>query len=84
MAVTARIIRIGNSRGIRRPKLILEECRLTDTVELDVTDGQLIVHPAKRPREGWEDSFRLMAESGDDKLLDAPVATRWDKSSWRW
>lgn len=84
MSVKARVIRIGNSRGIRIPKLLLEECHLGETVALDVEDGRLVVHAAKRPREGWEASFRRMAEAGDDRLLDAPVATRWDKASWRW
>lgn len=84
MAVKARVIRIGNSRGIRIPKLLLEECHLGETVELEVEDGHLVVHSTKRPREGWEESFRRMAEAGDDKPLNAPVATRWDKDAWRW
>ncbi len=84
MPVQARVIRIGNSRGIRIPKVLLEECHLGEMVELDVEDGHLVVHAAKRPRQGWEESFRRMAEAGDDKLLDAPVATHWDKASWRW
>ena len=84
MAVKARVIRIGNSRGIRIPKLLLEECHFGDTVELAVEDGHLVVHPSAHPREGWEVSFRRMAAAGDDKLLDEPVATTWDKASWRW
>jgi len=66
----AHVIRIGNSRGIRIPKPLLEECRLGDTVEFDVRDGQLLVRAAGTPRSAWEDAFREMARRGDDALLD--------------
>ena len=66
-----RIVRIGNSRGIRIPKALLEQCRLGSTVELEVQDGQLVVRSIERPRLGWAKSFRQMAEQGDDQVLDS-------------
>jgi len=44
------------------------------------------VSPERRPREGWEDSFRLMAERGDDTLLDGELLypSRWDEEEWEW
>lgn len=84
MTLRARIVRIGNSRGIRIPKAILEECRFEDAVELQAQGGKLVVRPVGKARQGWEEAFRRMADAGDDVLLDEPTATVWDKSRWRW
>lgn len=80
------LVRIGNSRGIRIPKTILEQCRLSETVELDVEKDRLVIRPARKPRSGWEEAFRLMAQRGDDALLDREslTSTRWDRAEWEW
>lgn len=80
------VVRIGNSRGIRIPKTLLEQCRLRDEVELEVVDDHLVVRPATKPRSGWEDAFREMHEQGDDTLLDKESLslTQWDKTEWQW
>jgi antitoxin MazE len=82
----ARIVRIGNSQGIRIPKPLLEQSGLEDEVELEVERGRIIIRAAARPRAGWEVAFRSMAEHGDDALLDAEVAstTTWDEEEWEW
>ena len=56
------VIRIGNSRGIRIPKRLLEECRLEETVELEAHKDHLVVRSATKPRGGWEEAFRRMAK----------------------
>jgi antitoxin MazE len=80
------VTRIGNSRGLRIPKPLLEQCGLEDQVELEVRNGELIVRPARRPREGWDEAFHAMAERGDDALLDqgAQSRTEWDREEWQW
>jgi len=80
------IIRIGNSLGIRIPKLLLEQCRLKGTVELQVQNEHLIIRSVDRPRSGWEDAFRHMALQGDDMLLnrDSWPKTQWDETEWEW
>lgn len=82
----ARIVRIGNSQGIRIPKVVLEQTHLSGEVELQVGDRQIIIRSVKEPREGWAEKFRAMAARGDDKLLDADAAsqTSWDKEEWEW
>ena len=86
MGTLARIVRIGNSRGIRLPKALLAECRLGDTVDLSVEQGVLVVRPVRSPRDGWDQAFQAMAEAGDDVLLDAdaPMGTAWDEAEWDW
>ena len=80
------IIRIGNSQGIRIPKILLEQSRLGTEVELEVEDEKIVIRSVSRTREGWGDKFRLMAESGDDRMIDGDVSgqTDWDKDEWEW
>jgi antitoxin MazE len=83
---TTRIIKIGNSQGIRIPKVLLNQVNLGEEVQLTVQDDHLEIRPTRRPRAGWEARFRAMAEHGDDQLLDAlpPSLTRWDEDEWEW
>ena len=81
-----RVIKIGNSQGIRIPKPILEQFHLSEEVELLAQDGLLLLRPISHPRAGWEEQCRLMAERGDDQLIDPDIAlsTAWDEEEWEW
>ena len=83
MPTKTRIIRIGNSRGIRVPKVLLEQADLPEDVELRAEPGRLIVS-ASPARANWEDAARAMHEASDDELLDQPTPTRFDDEDWRW
>lgn len=63
------LINIGNSKGIRLPKAILEQYNISDTLELILEKGRIILKPKSMPRKGWEKSFRQMHENGEDQLL---------------
>ncbi len=80
------IIRIGNSKGIRLPKSLLEQCHLKDTVEIEVAGNTLVLRHVHSPRDGWNEAFARMARHKDDELLDQDVAlsTEWDNNEWRW
>lgn len=80
----AKLIKIGNSRGVRIPSAVVEQLHLTDDIELIVKEDHLEVRSGRKPREGWDDAFRAMAAHGDDKLLDQPVATDWESKEWDW
>lgn len=84
--VTTQIVKIGNSQGIRIPKLLLEQVGLNGTVQMEVEADCLILRPVHKPRQGWEEQFQRMAENGDDALLDAntPTLTKWDEAEWEW
>jgi antitoxin MazE len=81
-----RIVKIGNSQGVRIPKALLEESGLQGDVDMTVRDGALLITPAGQVRQGWSDAFRQMAEQGDDELLDGDLATSdsFDAESWEW
>lgn len=63
------VIQIGNSKGLRLSKAILERYNIKDKVELILEKGQIVLRPLSAPRAGWEDAFRQMHEAGDDALL---------------
>ena len=65
----ASIIKIGNSKGLRLSKTILEKYNIQDKVELILEEGQIILKPIASPRKNWEEEFKKMSENGDDKLL---------------
>lgn len=84
MTTKTRIVRIGNSRGFRVPKILLDQAQLPEEVELHAEPGRLIVQATRRPRMGWTEAARAMVERGHDGLLDEPTMTRFDREEWRW
>jgi antitoxin MazE len=84
MPIRTRLIRIGNSRGLRLPKSCIERAALRDDVEIHVEHGRLIVQSTHEVRSGWEDAARHMHTAGNDGLPDAPRPTRFDRSEWTW
>jgi antitoxin MazE len=84
MATRTRIVRIGNSQGIRVPRALLEQADLPEEVELQAQPGRLVVRAARRPRAGWADAARAMHERGQDGLLDRGTPNRFDEKEWTW
>ena len=84
MTIRAKVVKIGNSRGIRIPRILLEQAGLADEVEMKVEGDRLIIHAANHPRQDWESRFAAMAEQGDDRLMDEITSTQWDKDEWIW
>jgi len=82
----ARIVKIGNSQGVRIPKPLIEETGLDGEVELSVRNNCLVISPVRQPREGWSQAFESMAARGDDSLLDGDEMgpSEWDDDQWEW
>jgi antitoxin MazE len=81
-----RVVKIGNSRGIRIPKPLLDQTGIVDDVELEVDKSQIIIRPILNPRPGWDNAFMAMAESADDRLVDSDgtISHSWDDEEWQW
>lgn len=80
----ANIISIGNSKGIRIPKVLLKQLDFHDQVELAVEDEGIVIKPIKgKPREGWEKAFKLMHERNEDALLIDEKADL-EMEGWEW
>jgi antitoxin MazE len=84
--VRTKIIPIGNSQGVRLPKLLLEQSGLGGEVELELDRDRIVIQPVSRPRQGWDQAFRAMAEQGEDRLLDEDLTgqSSWDANEWEW
>ena len=79
------LVRIGNSRGLRIPKPIIEQCGFGDRVSFEVDGDRLIIGPAAVLRTGWDDAFARMATAGDDALLLPDDLGRASADAlWRW
>jgi antitoxin MazE len=79
-----RIVQIGNSRGIRLPKTLLEQAQLVDEVELEAEPGRIVIRKGRRPRADWAAAARQMHERGEDQLLDPTTPTQFDEKEWKW
>lgn len=82
-----KVIRIGNSQGIRLPKVILHQIGIDNEVDLEVDRDRIILKPIRRPRSGWREAFQQMAAESDDQLLDGNETisqSSWDNDEWIW
>lgn len=77
------IIKIGNSKGLRLTKAILEKYNITDKIELILEKGQIILRPISEPRKGWDKAFQKMHENGDDQLLIDDVFEDENLEEWK-
>ncbi len=82
--VRSKVVKIGNSRGIRIPRTLLEQAGLTDEVEMTVNGDKLIISSARSVRQGWDAQFAAIAEQGDDHLIDETTSSEWDEQEWQW
>jgi antitoxin MazE len=83
-AIRTRIIRIGNSQGIRIPKVLLEQSGINAEVEIEVHGDHLTIRTAPQLRMGWDLAFADMAAKYDDVLLDDVSTTEWEQDEWEW
>jgi antitoxin MazE len=79
----SQIIQIGNSQGIRIPKVLLEDSRISGEVDLELHPDGILIRKAQRPRDGWADAFKIMAENDDDELAATPES-EFEKKEWQW
>jgi antitoxin MazE len=84
--VKTKIVKIGNSRGIRIPKVLLDQVDFDDEVSLEIQQGNILIRSLAAPRAGWEEQFRLMAVRHDDVLPEGEefILTEWDEEEWHW
>ena len=84
--IKSKIVRIGNSQGIRIPHFLLQQLGLNNEVEMAIQDDQLVIRAARKPRQGWDARFsrslRPEGEVVDDGTL--PQLSDWDGTEWAW
>jgi antitoxin MazE len=80
----AKLVRIGNSRGIRLPKLLIDQVGLADEVDLEVREGTIVISASEPARSGWAAAARAMADRHGDAPLDPFVPSHFDDREWKW
>lgn len=80
----SQIIQIGNSQGIRIPKMLLEDSGIQGLVDLELHPDGILIRNAEKPRAGWDEAFRLMAENDDDDTARGGPPTYFDRKDWQW
>jgi antitoxin MazE len=78
------LTRIGNSRGIRIPKPLIEQCRLGDIVDVRVTAEGLFIAPHRTLRQGWKESFAESRPEDREMLLQGAAPNAFDEEEWEW
>ncbi|MCC5933310.1 MAG: AbrB/MazE/SpoVT family DNA-binding domain-containing protein [Balneolales bacterium] len=82
-----KLIRIGNSQGVRIPKPLIEESGLSGEIEMILRDNEIVLRAAEPSRKGWNAAFRKMAAQADDQLEDwsgSEPNSEWDETEWSW
>ncbi|WP_339922875.1 AbrB/MazE/SpoVT family DNA-binding domain-containing protein [uncultured Cyclobacterium sp.] len=77
------VVKIGNSKGIRLSKTLIERYNIKDTIDLILEKDQIVLRPLATPRKGWEKAFKEMNENGDDKLLINDVFEDDNLEEWK-
>ena len=78
------IIQIGNSQGIRIPKMLLADSGIKGVVDLELHPDGILIRNAEKPRAGWDEAFRLMAENDDDERAMGEAPTNFERKEWQW
>jgi antitoxin MazE len=79
----AQIIRIGNSQGVRIPKALLQDGKISGEVELELHEAGILIRSLQKPRANWAAAFRSIADGDDDQPL-AASSTEFEKKEWQW
>jgi antitoxin MazE len=77
------VVKIGNSKGIRLSKTLLERYNIRDKLEIIFEKGYLILKPVSKPRSGWEEAFKKMHDNKDDQLLFDDVFQDENLEEWK-
>ena len=79
----AQIIRIGNSQGVRIPKTLIEDGKLSGEVELELHEDGILIRSLRKPRANWDSAFKAVAEVDDDQPV-SETATDFERKEWQW
>ncbi|MEO6333424.1 MAG: AbrB/MazE/SpoVT family DNA-binding domain-containing protein [Pyrinomonadaceae bacterium] len=79
----AQIIRIGNSQGVRIPKTMIEDGKLSGEVELELHEDGILIRSLRKPRASWDTAFKAVSDIDDDQQV-AALPTEFEKKEWQW
>ena len=77
------VIRIGNSKGVRFSKTMLQKYNIKDAVDISLEEGKMVIRPLNKSRNGWDKVFKAMHDNGDDALLIPDVFEDEQLDEWK-
>ena len=77
------IVQIGNSKGLRLSKTVIEKYNIRDSVEMILEEEQIVIRASTKPRQGWDEAYKAMNANGDDKLLISDVFDEENPEEWK-
>ena len=78
-----KIVAIGNSRGVRLPKKILDRYTIGDTLVLEAREEGLLLRSATDKRLSWDDTYKEMGKAQEDwSDLDAAAGDGLEHNPW--
>ena len=81
----AKLIPIGNSRGVRLPKPLIQEAGLNTEVDINIRNGEIVTSDLYKKLDlGWEEAAKRLHDQKDDRLLDKRISTHFDETEWQW
>jgi antitoxin MazE len=80
----AQIVQIGNSQGLRIPKVLLEESGIMGEVELEIHAEGILIRNISKPRADWDNRFELLRDHDNDVMAELPVGSRFETREWQW
>ena len=81
----AQIVQIGNSQGIRIPKVLLEESGIKGEVDLEICSEGILIRNISKPRADWDNKFELLRDHDNDVPIAEPTAgSRFETKEWQW
>jgi antitoxin MazE len=80
----AKLIQIGNSRGVRLPKPLIKEAGLNNEVDINLRNGEIVIRPMRKIRSGWKEAAKQLHERKGDGLVSDEIPTRFDRTEWEW
>ena len=82
--MNVKLVRIGNSRGVRIPKPLIEEACLTENVVLRVVDTGILIERVSAPRIGWKKAAQALAAESGSEPIGEPAALADQEEEWKW
>jgi len=81
--VQSSIIKIGNSKGVRILASLLKEYAFEEDVILELKEDGILMKPAKKTRQGWNQAFKKMSANQDDVVLMDDVFSDEKFEDWK-
>jgi len=81
-----KLIKIGNSFGVRLPKSLINQYGLKNDIEIEPTENGILITPKRKSREGWAELLATAIKQGhspDNELLEG-FADEFTETEWQW